>query len=150
MNLSKQAIAAYQTAVMTTPPLQAVVLLYDGILVRVHNAGLAAASGDYIRQHQEIMRAIEILRGLLAALDLQAGGKLAANLADTYRANMQALLASIGKKNAEASCRRIGEGLRTLRDAWAEIAGMKAPGAEIAGMKPAGAESSHKPANLDA
>lgn len=126
MNLSKQAIAAYQTAVMTTPPLQAVVLLYDGILVRVHNAANAAAAGDYVRQHQEVTRAIEILRGLLAALDLEAGGKLAAGLADTYRANMQALLHTVGKKNAEASCRRIGEGLRSLRNAWAEIAGMPA------------------------
>ena len=126
MSLSKQAIAAYQTAVMTTPPLQAVVLLYDGILVRVHNAAVAAAAGDYGRQHQEIMRAIEILRGLLAALDLQAGGKLAANLADTYRANMQALLHTVGKPNAETSCRRIGEGLRSLRNAWAEIADMPA------------------------
>jgi flagellar secretion chaperone FliS len=124
MNLSKHAIAAYQTAVMTTPPLQAVVLLYDGILVRIHNAGIAAAQGDYNQQYQEVSRAIEILRGLLAALDLQAGGKVAANLAETYRANMRALLATVGRKEGEAACRRIGEGLRTLRNAWAEIAGM--------------------------
>lgn len=123
-NLSKQAIAAYQTAVMTTPPLQAVVLLYDGILVRIHNAATAAAAGDYGRQHSEIMRAIEILRGLLAALDMQAGGKLAAGLADTYRVNMQALLHTVGRKDAEQSCRRIANGLRNLRNAWAEIAGM--------------------------
>lgn len=124
MNLSKHAIAAYQTAVMTTPPLQAVVLLYDGILVRIHNAGIAAAQGDYTRQYQEVSRAIEILRGLLAALDLHAGGKVAANLAETYRANMRALLATVGRKDGETACRRIGEGLRTLRNAWAEIAGM--------------------------
>ncbi|MBR9971451.1 flagellar export chaperone FliS [Magnetospirillum sulfuroxidans] len=124
MNLSKHAIAAYQTAVMTTPPLQAVVLLYDGILVRLHNAANAAAAGDYGRQYDEIARANEILRGLLAALDLQAGGKLAAGLADTYRTNMQALLHTVGRKDAEKSCRRIAEGLRTLRNAWAEIAGM--------------------------
>lgn len=131
MNLSKQAIAAYQTAVMTTPPLQAVVLLYDGVLVRVHNAANAAAAGDVMRQHQETTRATEILRGLLAALDLRAGGRLAAGLADTYRANMQALLQSIGKPDAEARFRRIGEGLRTLRDAWAEIAEMPAHGRRI-------------------
>lgn len=124
MNLSKHAIAAYQTAVMTTPPLQAVVLLYDGILVRIHNAATAAGQGDYTRQYQEVSRAIEILRGLLAALDLQAGGKVAANLAETYRVNMRALLATVGRKDAETACRRIGEGLRTLRNAWAEIAGM--------------------------
>lgn len=124
MSYSKQAIAAYQTAVLTTPPLQAVVLLYDGILVRVHNAANAAAKGDYGRQYDEIARAIEILRGLLAALDFKAGGQLAANLAETYKVNMQALLRTVGRKDAESQCRRIGEGLRNLRNAWAEIAGM--------------------------
>ena len=124
MSLSKQAIAAYQTAVMTTPPLQAVVLLYDGILVRIHNAGRAAAAGDRVRQYQETARAVEILRGLVASLDYAAGGTLAKNLATTYHANIVALLSAIGRDDAQSQYRRVGEGLRTLRNAWAEIAGL--------------------------
>jgi flagellar protein FliS len=124
MNHHRNAISAYQSAVMTTPPLQAVVLLYDGILVRIHNAGTAAAHGDYGRQYDETQRAVEILRGLLAALDLKGGGTLAEGLADTYRVNMRALMACVGRPDSQARLARIAEGLGRLRDAWAEIAGV--------------------------
>jgi len=124
MSYQRSAITAYQRAVMTTPPLQAVVLLYDGILVRLHNAAAAAGQGNYGRQYDETARAIEILRGLLAALDLQRGGGLAAGLAETYRINMQALLACVGQKDAGSRLAVIAGGLRLLRNAWAEIAGM--------------------------
>lgn len=121
---SHHAIAAYQTAAMTTPPLQSVVLLYDGILVRVHNAAVAASAGDYERQFNETVRAVEILRGLLAALDLRRGGDVAKRLHETYTINMRALMRSVGRPDGEACCRRIGDGLRRLRNAWAEIAGV--------------------------
>jgi len=124
MTYQRSAISAYQTAAMTTPPLQAVVLLYDGILVRLHNAATAAGQGDYGRQYDETTRAIAILRGLLAALDLGRGGSLARGLAETYRVNMQALLACVGQKDARSRLATIAGGLRRLRNAWAEIAGM--------------------------
>lgn len=124
MTYQRSAITAYQSAVMTTPPLQAIVLLYDGILVRLHNAGNAAGQGDYGRQYDETKRAIDILRGLLAALDLERGGSVAEGLAETYRVNMQALLAMVGRRDAPSRLAVIAGGLRRLRNAWAEIAGM--------------------------
>lgn len=126
MNHHRNAISAYQSAVMTTPPLQAVVLLYDGILVRIHNAAAAVAQGDYGRQYDETVRAVEIMRGLLAALDLKGGGRLAEGLAETYRVNMRALMACVGRSDSPARLARIAGGLGHLRDAWAEIAGMPA------------------------
>jgi flagellar protein FliS len=122
----RHAISAYQTAIQTTPPLQAVVLLYDGILVRIHNAAAAAASGDYGEQFNQVLRANDILRGLLAALDKDKGGALAERLAETYLANMVALMNSVGRPNAAECLRRIAEGLGELRNAWSEIAGMDA------------------------
>ena len=124
MTYQRNAITAYQSAVMTTPPLQAVVLLYDDILVRIHTAGNAAGQGDYGRQYDEVASAVRILRGLLAALDLERGGRLAAGLAGTYRVNMQALLATVGQRDAQPRLTTIAGGLRLLRNAWAEIAGM--------------------------
>jgi flagellar secretion chaperone FliS len=123
-----RAISAYQTAMQTTPPLQAVVLLYDGVLVRIRNASDAAGRGDFGEQFNQVMRAIEILRALLASLDMEHGGSLAPRLRETYEANMQALLRSVGHANAGDCLRRIGEGLRELRNAWSEIAGMPALG----------------------
>ncbi len=122
--IRKAAVTAYQSAVMTTPPLQAVVLLFDGILVRVHNAEVAAMNRDYERQFNETSRAVDILRGLLAALDLTRGGDVARRLHDTYAANMLALMHAVGRPDGAECCHRIGDGLRQLRDAWAEIAGV--------------------------
>lgn len=118
------AINAYQNAMQTTPPLQTVVLLYDGILVRLHNAAEAAARGDYGEQFNQTMKATDILRGLLAALDMDKGGPLAASLRETYEINMRALLRSVGHIQANECLRRISEGLRELRNAWSEIAGV--------------------------
>ena len=38
MNQTRYAINAYQAAQLTTPPLKVVVMLYDGILVRIARA----------------------------------------------------------------------------------------------------------------
>lgn len=122
--LSRHAISAYRAALTTTPPLQAVVLLYDAALVRIHNAALAAAQGDYARQFDEVMRAQDVLRGLLASLDYRQGGDFACRLGETYEANMKALLRAVGRTNGDECCRRIADGLRLLRNAWAEVAGL--------------------------
>lgn len=128
MSPPRNAMAAYQAAIATTPPLQAVVLLYDGVLTRIHNADAAAANGRYDVQFNEITRANDILRGLTAALDIRNGGPVALRLRDTYEVNMRALQRSVGRKDAGECLRRIGDGLRELRNAWAEIAGMAALG----------------------
>lgn len=124
--LPNYALSAYQSAVQTTPPLQAVVLLYDGVLVRLRNASDAVGRGDYGEQFNQILSATNILRGLLAALDMEQGGTLAARLRETYEVNMQAMLISVGRPNAQDCLQRIGEGLRELRNAWSQIAGMPA------------------------
>jgi len=121
---SQRASAAYRTATMTVPPLHAVVMLYDAVLVRVRNAGAAAERGDWERQSEEIMRAVDLLRGLLAALDFDRGGDIAVRLHQTYQANILALRRSAGQAEALTMCMRIEDGLRQLRNAWAEIAGM--------------------------
>lgn len=122
------ALSAYQNAIQTTPPLQAVVMLYDGILVRLRNATAAVERGDYGEQFNQIMKAIDIMRGLLAALDLKEGGTLAERLRDTYEANMVAMMRSVGTPQAVDCMQRISDGLRELRNAWAEIAGMPLQG----------------------
>lgn len=124
MTPQQHALSAYQNAIQTTPPLRAVVLLYDGILVRLRNAAAAAESGNYGEQFNQLLRATEIVRGLLAALDTKAGGAVAERLRETYEANMVAMMSSVGRPNAAECLHRIAEGLRELRNAWADLAGM--------------------------
>jgi flagellar secretion chaperone FliS len=124
MNLSKQANAAYQTAIMTTPPLVRVVLLYDGILVRIAAAAAAARRKDYETQFTEVMRAAKIVNGLNRYLDMEAGGKVARSLRDMYQAVAKALLSSVGRSTGAEALDKVGAAVRTTRNAWAEIAGL--------------------------
>lgn len=119
----RHALNAYQSALQTVPPLQAVVMLYDGILVSIRNASAAAAGGDFGAQFNHVLRATDIMRGLLSALDMSQG-QFAENLRETYEANMRALMGSVGRSNAVECLDKIADGLRELRNAWAEIAGM--------------------------
>lgn len=120
----QHALSAYQNAIQTTPPLQAVVLLYDGILVRLHNASAAVDRGDFGEQFNQLVRATDIIRALLSALDMNAGGPVAERLRDTYEANMRAIMSTVGAPNPQLCLSRIADGLRELRNAWSEIAGM--------------------------
>jgi flagellar protein FliS len=124
MNQSRYAISAYQAAQRTLPPLKVVVMLYDGILVRIARAGDSARKGDYQKQFEYVMSAARIIDGLNRHLDMERGGEVAANLRDTYEAVARCLFRSVGKETAAEACDRLVVAVRELRDAWAEIAGM--------------------------
>lgn len=121
---TRYALAAYRSANQTLPPLRVVVLLYDEVLVCLRAAAEAAERGDFGAQFEQVRHATDILRVLLAALDLERGGVLAERLRDGYESNMVALMSTIGKPNASECLARIGNGLRELRDAWREVASM--------------------------
>jgi flagellar protein FliS len=125
MNQSRYAINAYQTAQRTLPPLKVVVMLYDGILVRISRAADAARRGDFQKQFEYVMSATRIIDGLNRHLDMERGGQVAVNLRDTYEAVARCLFRSVGKETAAEACDRLVVAVRELRDAWAEIAGMQ-------------------------
>lgn len=124
MNQSRYAISAYQAAQRTLPPLKVVVMLYDGILVRITRAGDSARKGDYQKQFEYVLSAARIIDGLNRHLDMQQGGQVALNLRDMYESVSRALLRSIGKDSAGEACDILTSGLRETRNSWAEIAGM--------------------------
>lgn len=117
-------IAAYESAQLTTPPLQAVVMLYDGLIRRLRGTAQAAREGDLQRQIEELMHAIRIIDGLNRSLDMEKGGKVAVGLSDTYWSVSGVLLKSIGKPEAGEACDKLVEAMSVLRDSWAEIAGV--------------------------
>jgi flagellar biosynthetic protein FliS len=126
MNQGRYAISAYQAAQRTLPPLKIVVMLYDGILVRISRAADAARQGDYQKQFEYVMSAARIIDGLNRHLDMERGGQVAQNLRETYEAVARCLFRSVGKETAAEACDRLVVAVRELRDAWAEIAGMAA------------------------
>ncbi len=124
MSQSKYAISAYQAAQRTLPPLKVVVMLYDGILVRITKAADSARKGDYQKQFEYVMSAARIIDGLNRHLDMERGGQVAQNLRETYEAVARCLFRSVGKESAAEACDRLVIAVRELRDAWAEIAGV--------------------------
>lgn len=122
MNQHRYGVSAYQSGLRTVPPLQAVVMLYDGAISRTAVAADAARHGDYETQFNEMMRAAEIMNGLNMCLDMQRGGKVARSLREMYEAVCKAMLSAVGRRNGAECCERIIEALRLTRDAWAQIA----------------------------
>jgi flagellar protein FliS len=126
MNQSRYGISAYHNAQQTLPPLKMVVMLYDGILIRIQRAADSARKGDHQKQFHYVMGAARIIDGLNRHLDMDSGGQVAINLRETYEAVARCLFRSVGKETAAEACDRLVVAVRELRDAWAEIAGMSA------------------------
>ena len=74
-----------QTMVASASAHGLVTLLFDGFMAAVHRAKGALRDGNIAAKGQAIGHAVRIIdEGLKAALDLKAGGKLAADLSDLY------------------------------------------------------------------
>ena len=124
MNQMTKAIGAYRNAQMTVPPIRAVVMLYDAILIHIAKAAQANRQGDHERQFNEVMAATKIVEGLSRCLDFSAGGAVAANLHGFYETIGRGLLRSTGRRYGADYLEKLADAVRLTREAWAEIAGM--------------------------
>lgn len=150
MTTSSYAISAYQAAILTTPPLQRVVMLYDGVLRAIASARAAAERQDYETQFNDVMKAARIINGLNSCLDMEQGGQVAQNLRDMYQSLVTALLSSVGRPTGAEALRRLSQAVLLTRDAWAEIAGssvVEAPQSDAAAFAftgPSAPEQAHQ------
>jgi flagellar protein FliS len=124
---SRQFAGAYQqvavhTNVTAASPHQLVALLFDGFFAAVHRARGAMQTADIGAKARAIAQALSIVdEGLKAALDMQAGGKLAADLADLY-AYVCLRLTQANLRNDERALDECLRLIRPLQEAWAAIA----------------------------
>jgi len=110
-----------QTMVAGASPHGLVALLFDGFLAAVHRAKGALRSGDVAGKGQAISHAVRIIdEGLKAALDLKAGGKLAADLSDLY-AYICMRLTQANLRSDEAALDECVALVMPLREAWQAI-----------------------------
>lgn len=125
--VSRSASHAYrqigaETGVSTASAHQLIVLLFDGFFDAVAQARGAMLAGRGIDKSQAIGRAARIVdEGLKAALDLRAGGELAANLSRLYGHVALRLTEANVNNDVEAleACARL---LEPVRSAWLQIA----------------------------
>jgi flagellar protein FliS len=115
-----------QIAAQTAPPGALILMLFDKALGSMETA-LAGFEYTDPRQrnetiHNNLRRAVDIIRLLNNSLNLQEGGELATTLRRLYVYFEDRLVKSNMRKSRDGVDEVIGH-LRPLRDAWAEMLG---------------------------
>jgi flagellar secretion chaperone FliS len=109
-----------QNAILTAPPGRLVVMLYDGAGRFLRRAAVAMRDGDLENANRFLQRGEAIVDELLATLNLEQGGEIAASLRDLYlfcgRELNDARVARDGDR-IDVVAALLGE----LREAWAQI-----------------------------
>ena len=120
-----------ETATLTAPPGQIILMLYEGAIRSLERSLPGFTNTDPAEAnmtiHNNLQRAQEIIRELNSALNLEQGGEFAANMRRLYDYLERRIWESNLKKNSAG----VGEAIRhltVLRDAWATmLAGQSAP-----------------------
>ncbi len=128
---------AYSKASHTVAKTRQVVMLYDGIIRFMSQAKEAMESNEIERRFKTLSRASEIIAGLQACLDHDAGGETANVLSDFYSA-IDMRIFQLHRSNDAAECQALIVELKAMREVWNGI---------DHGNKPQDAE---KPAEPDA
>jgi flagellar secretion chaperone FliS len=118
-------LAAYQSVaahggVAAADPHQLITMLMDGALQRLAAARGAIEHGALESRSRLIHRVVEIIDELRASLNPEAGGAIAANMADLYDYCSRLLL----RANLESRVEPLDEVanlLREIRSAWIQI-----------------------------
>jgi flagellar protein FliS len=130
-------------ATQTAPPGQLVLMLFDGALKSLDCALLGFNVTDICERntavHNNLQRALDIIRELNHSLDLAAGGQLAETLRNLYGYFEKRITESNISKSTAGICEIIPM-LKELRDAWFGMLNQQdhnvAPLAEVAHLRP--------------
>ena len=110
-----------QIATQTAPPGQLVLMLFDGAINFMERAlaGFEQADPKERNQtiHNNLQRAVDIIRVLNGSLNLEAGGKLALTLRNLYNYYDQRIVESNMQKRRDGVTEVIGL-MTKLRNAW--------------------------------
>jgi flagellar protein FliS len=116
-----QAAETYRrTAVQSASPVQLIVMLYDGALRFLTEARDAHAIGDHRVRATAVSKALAIVCECQSTLDLQRGGKIAADLDRLYE-YMMTRLVDVGMKKDVHAIDEVHKLMTTLRDAWSQV-----------------------------
>jgi flagellar protein FliS len=118
--------ARYQTVDLSSriegaSPHALVAILFEELLKTLDALQVAWARKDFTQRGARQQRALSILHGLEASLDVEKGGEVAASLAAIY-AEARRLIIAAGKQNDPSSIKRAREMLGEIATAWEAIA----------------------------
>jgi flagellar protein FliS len=113
-----------ETATLTAPPGQIVLMLYEGAILALERSLPGFSNTDPAEAnmtiHNNLQRAQQIIRELNCALNMQQGGEFAENLRRLYNYFERRIWESNVQKNP-AGIGEIIRHLNVLRDAWATM-----------------------------
>lgn len=127
---------AYSRANHTVSKTRQVVMLYDGAIRFMQQAGEAIEQKNYEARYNKLMRVSDILVGLQACLDFESGGNPAKILYDFYAAIDMRIFA-LHRTNDIKECEAIIAELKEMRDVWDKIDRGNEKTAETDAAKPA-------------
>ncbi len=118
-------LAAYRSVaahsgVAAADPHRLIMMLMDGALEKIGAARGAMEHGDASSRNHLIHKAVEITQELHGCLNLEAGGQIAANLADLYD-YMGRQLVRANLESRPELLEEVGNLLRQIRGAWIQI-----------------------------
>lgn len=120
-NQARAAAAYKEVQVNSRSPLELVVMLYDGALGSLSQTREAVVARDLRRKRDALSKAMAILSELQGALNMEAGGEVAARLDGLYTY----MIGRLVEGNVNGDVEAFDEVIRLLtplRDAWAQIA----------------------------
>jgi len=124
MNVANSLKSYRRIATKTAPPGQLILMLFDGALLFLERALAGFEHTDPGRKnqaiHNNLRRAVDIIRHLNHSLNLEAGGQLAETLRRLYHYFDSRLTESNLKKQRDGVDEVVVH-LRELRDAWATM-----------------------------
>jgi len=109
-----------KTTVETAPPIKQVVMLYERAIVALKEAENDIKNNDIKSKINNIYKAVDIINALDSALDMEAGGEIAANLRDLYDF-IDKQLVIVNSRNDIKLLNDLIEILENLKSAWEEI-----------------------------
>lgn len=120
--LSQYTAINNETGVAAASPEELIVMLYDGAVRSIGLAKIAMDKGDHSTKGQFISKAIGIIDdGLKAALNVEAGGEIAASLSELYDYMTYKLMLS-NIRNEPELLDEVSRLLVDLKSAWDALA----------------------------
>lgn len=120
------------TAASDADPHTLITMLFDGALERIASAKGAMQAGDIAMKGLMISKAITVVDGLRAHLDLEKGGDIAVNLRNLYDFAENRLFEA-NFNNSIEMLDEVTKVLNTIKEAWAGIKPVPAEKTEEAG-----------------
>ncbi len=116
------AAAAYrQSRVLSSPPTDLVMMLYERLLADLRGAAIAIRSNDIERKSRRIQRATDVLFELMASLDHAQGGEISQRLAALY-SYMISRVGEASRNLDAAALDEVGGYVDSLLQAWTSVA----------------------------